>query len=116
MEWDPWKVRIHVVLFFIVLITVLPTQLLIYGLGSRAAEGDTTAVFGIWQWEIASSSGKRRTCVLPGAMLGPSFQLHKISAIKPLLCQFCWLLRLVLFLFPCWAGQLCLLLGELGCI
>lgn len=58
MEWDPWKVRMYMVLFFIVPITVLPAQLLIYGLGSHAAEVDTTAVFGIWQWEIASCSGE----------------------------------------------------------
>lgn len=39
----------YVVLIFIVPITALPAQLLIYGLGSHAAEVDATAVFGIWQ-------------------------------------------------------------------
>lgn len=60
----------YVVLFFIVPITALPAQLLIYDLGSQGAQVDTTAVFGIWQWEIASCSGKRRTCALPVAVLG----------------------------------------------
>lgn len=69
MEWDSRKVRMYVVLFFIVPITALPAQLLIYGLGSHAAKVATTAVFGIWQWEIASCSGERRTCVLPVAVL-----------------------------------------------
>lgn len=74
----------YMVLFFIVPITALLVQLVIYGLGSPAAKVDTTAVFVIWQWEIASCSGKGRTCVLPVAMLGPISQLCKISAIKTL--------------------------------
>lgn len=60
MEWNPWKVRMYMVLFFVVPITALPAQLLIYGLGSHAAEVDATAVLGTWQcwrWHHAVGEG-----------------------------------------------------------
>lgn len=78
----------YMVLFFIVPITALPAQLLIYGLGSHAAKVDTTAVFGIWQWEIASCSGKRRDLCLASSCAGASSQLCKISAIKTFFSSF----------------------------
>lgn len=75
----------YMVLFFTVPITALPAQLLIYGLGSHTAKVDTTAVFGIWQWEIASCSGKRKTCVLPVAMLPTVQNLSYQNPFLPVL-------------------------------